>query len=280
MLSARAIYQEIRNNDETYRLFCSVAAKGEAQGGWENRRIAALTRDEALRPKIARHGQDEDKHGRLFASLLRKRGLEACKVPSELDYTMLLERRGIGLAHERLLCSEPLSDEEILRYLVHSRVTEQRAHEEIERQCQMFGDDRELGRAVRMIAEDERNHLSYAHEELARFCALGYRDRIRAMLREYARVEIATYREVSLGVLARMAEALGWSRAKRALLQLGVHAIYAIERVWTWRRMTTIEPPARPGALAPRANARPGPGSEHLIPVDHRTAPRARTPSE
>jgi hypothetical protein len=45
VISARAIYQEIRNNDETYRLFCSVAAKGEAQGGWENRRIAALTRE-------------------------------------------------------------------------------------------------------------------------------------------------------------------------------------------------------------------------------------------
>src|SRR5215470_1720638 len=63
VLSARAIYQEIRNNDETYRLFCSVAAKGEAQGGWENGRIAALTRDGALRSKIARHGEDEDKHG-------------------------------------------------------------------------------------------------------------------------------------------------------------------------------------------------------------------------
>ena len=253
MISARAIYREILDNDETYRLFCSVAAKGEAQGGWENRRIAALTRDEALRPKILRHGEDEDKHGRLFRALLRKRSLLACEVPFEVDYTMRLERRGIGLSHERLRCSEPLSDEEILRYLVHSRITEQRAHEEIERQRRLLADDPEVGRAVRVIAEDELNHLSYAHEEIARFNARGYRDRVCAMLREYALAEIATYRDVSLGVMARMAEVLGWSRARRAVLWFGIHAVYAIERLWSWRRMATIEPPARPGALAPRA---------------------------
>ena len=256
MLSARAIYHEIRSNDATYQLFCSIAAKGEAQGGWENRRIAALTCDGDLRPKIARHGEDEDKHGRLFAALLRKRGLAACEVSPDVDYTMLLERRGVGLSHERLHRDEPLGDEELLRYLVHSRVTEQRAHEEIERQLAIFGDDPELGRAVRMIAEDEVNHLSFTHEELARFDARGYRERIRAMLREYALVEIATYRDVSLGVMGRMAEALGWSRAKRAVLQLGIHTIYAIERLWTWRRMTTIEPPARRGALTPRGGHR------------------------
>jgi hypothetical protein len=253
VLSARAIYQEIRTNDETYRLFCSVAAKGEAQGGWENERIAALTRNETLRGKIARHGEDEDKHGRLFAALLRKRGLEACEVPSDVDYTMRLERAGIGLAHERLFRDEPLEDEELLRYLVHSRVTEQRAHEEIEQQVEIFGDDPEIGRAVRMIADDETNHLSYTHEELARFRANGHGERIDAMLREYALVEIATYRDVSLGVMGRMAQALGWPRWKRALLRFGIHAIYAIERLWTWRRMTTIETPARPGAMAPRA---------------------------
>ena len=255
MLSARAIYHEIRNNDETYRLFCSIAAKGEAQGGWENRRIAELTRDAVLRAKILRHGEDEDKHGRLFAALLRKRGLAACEVPAELDYTMRLERRGIGLAHERLHRAEPLGVEELLRYLVHSRVTEQRAHEEVEQQLAVFGDDPELGRAVRMIAEDERNHLSYTHEELARLAAQGHGARIRAMLREYALVEIATYRDVSLGVMARIADGLGWSRAKRAALGLGIRAIYAIERLWTWRRMATIVLPARPNALAPHGRA-------------------------
>jgi rubrerythrin len=257
VLSARAIYQEIRNNDATYQLFCSVAAKGEAQGGWENRRIAELTSDEDLRAKIARHGEDEDKHGRLFAALLRKRGLAPCEVPPDVDYTMLLERRGIGLSHARLHRDEPLGDEEILRYLVHSRVTEQRAHEEVDEQLAIFGDDPELGRAVRMIADDEVNHLSYSHEELARFSARGHGERIRAMLREYALVEIATYRDVSLGVMGRMADALGWSRAKRSLIRFGIYAIYAIERVWTWRRMTTIEPPARPGALGPHAAQNP-----------------------
>jgi rubrerythrin len=252
VLSARALYQEIRDNDETYQFFCSIAAKGEAQGGWENRRIAELTRDEALRPKIARHGADEEKHGRLFAALLRKRGLAPCEVPFEVDYTLRLEHQGIGISHERLRRDEPLGDEEILQYLVHSRVTEQRAHEEIERQREIFTDDPELGRAVRVIAEDELNHLSYTHEELARMSALGYRERIRALLHDYELAEIATYREVSLAVMRRIGTALRWSTAKRALLRFGIFAIYAIERAWTWRRMTTIEPPQRPGALTPR----------------------------
>ena len=39
---ARTIYGEIFDNDEAFGLFCSIAASGEAQGGWENGKIAAL----------------------------------------------------------------------------------------------------------------------------------------------------------------------------------------------------------------------------------------------
>ncbi len=78
MPTARTIFEEIFDNDEAFRLFCSIAASDEAQGGWENGRIAALVPGsyQALAPKIARHGADEDKHGRIFDALLRKRGLE------------------------------------------------------------------------------------------------------------------------------------------------------------------------------------------------------------
>lgn len=249
MLSARAIYDEIRNNDETYALFLSVAASGEAQGGWENARIAALTEDAELRPKIARHGTDEDKHGRLFDALLRKRGLAAVEIPPEANYTVLLEHAGIGLSHERLRREEPLSDEEILKYLVHSRVTEQRAAEEVAMQKKLFGEDPDLGKAIRMISSDEDNHLAYCHEELLRFAELGHRDLIRRMLKEYALVEIKTYRGVSLAIMGRMGEKLGWSALKTQALRLGIHAIYLFERVWGWRRMTTLRPPARRNAM-------------------------------
>jgi len=76
ILSARTVFGEIFGN-EAFRLFCSIAASCEAQGGWENGRIAALVPDscQGLAPKIARHGADEDKHGRIFNALLRKRGL-------------------------------------------------------------------------------------------------------------------------------------------------------------------------------------------------------------
>ena len=40
MLSARTIFEEVFGNDEAFRLFCSIAASGEAQGGW--RRMVSL----------------------------------------------------------------------------------------------------------------------------------------------------------------------------------------------------------------------------------------------
>jgi hypothetical protein len=254
-LSARAIYDEIRTNDTTFRLFCSIAAKGESQGGFENARIAALTRDATLAAKIRRHGADEDKHGKIFLSLLRKRGLAPIDVPDAADYCMRLERAGIGLAHARLAEDRPLTDEELLAYLVHSRVTEQRAAEEVEQQRTLFADDPELGKAIRTIAADEENHLAYCHEELLRMVERGHGDRVRAMLRHYAKVEIATYREVSLAVMAAMGEALAWPRAKRAVLGFGIRAIWVVERLFTWRRMTTLHMPARKNALGESAEA-------------------------
>ena len=249
MLSTNSIFREIRQNDDAYRFFLSVAAKGETQGGWENERIAALSPDEVLRPKIERHGLDETKHGRLFASLLRKRGLETTDVPLEADYCMQLEKAGIGLSHERLQRDEKLSIEELLAYLVHSRVTEQRASEEVDLLVEIFGEDEEIGPIVRMIADDEVNHLSYCHEELMRLAEAGHAETIRAMLREYALAEIATYRRVGLAFVRRMASILGWSAPKRWLLTLGVHGTWLVERLFTWKRMVKLEPPVRPGAM-------------------------------
>src|SRR5487761_1969874 len=116
MLSARTVFEEIFDNDEAFRLFCSIAASGEAQGGWENGRIAALVpgSQAGLAPKIARHGADEDKHGRIFAALLRKRGLEPVAVPADTDYTVRLEAAGIGLAHARLRREEELTEADIV----------------------------------------------------------------------------------------------------------------------------------------------------------------------
>ena len=91
MLSARTIYGEIFDNDEAFGLFCSIAASGEAQGGWENGKIAALVpgSQAGLAAKIARHGADEDKHGRILgwrrpeAAVLAAgiRGVYACERP-------------------------------------------------------------------------------------------------------------------------------------------------------------------------------------------------------
>ena len=259
MLSAKSLFQEILDHDESFRLFCSIAASGESQGGWENARIAALVPpgERALAPKITRHGADEDKHGRIFNALMKKRRLEPVQVPPETDYTMLLERHGIGLAHDKLRSDEPLTVQDIVTYLAHSRVTEQRASEQMDLLRKHFSDHPELGRAVRMISADEDNHLAYCHEELLRFARAGHGSAIQRTLRECALAEIRVYRDVSLAVMAHMGRILGWSRPKAAVLAAGIHAVYAYERAVGWRRMVSLRMPERRDALGGPATAAP-----------------------
>ncbi|MFJ3494749.1 ferritin-like domain-containing protein [Streptomyces sp. NPDC086091] len=251
MLSAKSLFQEILDHDESFRLFCSIAASGESQGGWENARIAALVppAERDLAPKIVRHGADEDKHGRIFNALLKKRGLQPVPVPPETDYTMLLERGGIGLPHSKLKAEQPLTVQDIVTYLAHSRVTEQRASEQMELLRKHFADHPDLGKAVRMISQDEDNHLAYCHEELLRFARAGHGRAIQRTLRASALAEIRVYRDVSLAVMAHMGRVLGWSRPKAAVLAAGIHAVYAWERLVGWRRMVTLEMPERRDAL-------------------------------
>ncbi|MEU9084750.1 ferritin-like domain-containing protein [Streptomyces sp. NPDC048357] len=251
MLSARSLFQEIVDNDDSFQLFCSIAASGETQGGWENARIAALVPDAMrdLTPKITRHGADEDKHGRIFNALLRKRGLPPVPVPPETDYTMLLERRGIGLAHDKLRREKALSEEDIVVYLAHSRVTEQRAADQMDMLVRYFGDHPEFGKAIHMISNDEANHLAYCHEELLRLARAGHGRTIQRVLRESALVEIGVYRDVSLAVMDHMGRLLHWSAPKAAVLAAGIRATYAHERFSGWHRMVNLRMPQRRDAL-------------------------------
>ncbi|MEU2390072.1 ferritin-like domain-containing protein [Streptomyces sp. NPDC007369] len=262
MLSARSLFQEIVDNDDSFQLFCSIAASGENQGGWENARIAALVPDSMrdLTPKITRHGADEDKHGRIFQALLRKRGLPAVPVPPETDYTMLLEQRGIGLAHAKLRAEERLNEEDIVVYLAHSRVTEQRAAEQMDMLVRHFGDHPAVGKAVRLISHDEDNHLSYCHEELLRLARRGHGRTIQRVLRESALAEIAVHRDVSLAVMAHMGRLLHWPTPKAAALAAGIRGTYAYERFAGWHRMVTLRPPERRNALGGAPAPAPAPG--------------------
>ncbi|WP_055693143.1 ferritin-like domain-containing protein [Streptomyces prasinopilosus] len=259
MLSARSLFQEILDHDDSFALFCSIASGGESQGGWENARIAALVPESqrALAPRIARHGADEDKHGRIFDALMRKRGVRPVPVPPETDYTMLLERGGIGLAHDRLRRDEPLTVEDVVTYLAHSRVTEQRASEQMGLLRKHFSGHPELGRAVRMISDDEDNHLAYCHEELLRLARAGHGRAVRRALRASALAEIRVHRDVSLAVMERMGRILGWSGARAALLAAGIHAAYVYERLGGWRRMVSLRMPDRRDALGGPASTAP-----------------------
>ncbi|MGW6567695.1 ferritin-like domain-containing protein [Streptomyces sp. NPDC054975] len=259
MLTAKSLFQEIIDNDESFQLFCSIAASGETQGGWENARIAALVAPgmRELAPKITRHGADEDKHGRIFQALLKKRGLEPVPVPPETDYTMLLERNGIGLAHDKLRRDEPLTEEDIIVYLAHSRVTEQRAADQMDMLVTYFGDHPELGKAIHMIDNDEANHLAYCHEELLRLAQAGHGRLIQNTLRASALAEIKVYRDVSLAVMSHMGRILKWPKAKAGALAVGIHGMYAYERFAGWHKMVGLTMPERRDALGGPATPAP-----------------------
>jgi len=261
MLTTRSLFDEIYRNDEAYQLFCSIAAGGEDQGGWENERITALTEDPVLAPKVARHGADERKHGRIFTQLLHKRGLEKVDVPPDADYCMLLEQQGIGLAHDRLKSDVPLADREIITYLAHSRVTEQRASEQMRQLVKAYSDNPEIGKAMRMISADEDNHLAYCHEELMRLVSEGHGPYIRHTLEHIAKGEIRTHRDVSLAVMASIGRILGWPRRQRLLLAAGVYALYLYDAAVGWRRMVKLRMPERRNALGTPAP----PHAEHDI---------------
>jgi hypothetical protein len=247
----KAIYEEIFDNDQAFQLFCSIAASDEAQGGWENSRIAALVPAsyQDLAPKIARHGADEDKHGRIFGALLHKRGLEPVAVPPDTDYTMQLEAAGIGLGHSLLSGVVRLTERDIVCYLAHSRVTEQRASEQMRTLRKYAGQRPDIARAMRMISEDEDNHLAYCHEELLRLGKAGHQQYIKQTLRSSALTEIAIYRHVSTAVMEDLGRILGWSRGKSRFIAAGIQAVYYYERLEGWRRMVRLRMPSRRNAL-------------------------------
>jgi hypothetical protein len=254
MLSARSVFEEILDSDDAFRLFCSIAAAGEAQGGWENAQIAAMLPVSLLDlgPKVTRHGADEAKHGRIFNALLRKRGLTACVVSGETNYTALLEARGIGVAHRDLRRGGCLSEQDVIAYLAHSRVTEQRAAEQMAMLVRHFGDRLDIGRAVRVIAADEDRHLAYCHEELLRLISAGHRTTVRRLLRACARAETDVYRDVSLAMSEQLAAILRWSRIKRAVITTGVHIVHAYDRTLGRGRFVSLAPPPQPDPLGPQ----------------------------
>ena len=200
----RSLFEEVRANDDASRLLAGTTSRNELQGGWENERIAALTSDPILAAKILRHGDDENKHGRLFAVFLRRRGLMAADISDHADYCVLLQWRGIGLSHARLREDLPPSDPE-------------------------------LKRGLAIVADDEVNHLSYCHEELLRFREQGHGELIERTLKRYAMAEIRATRDVSLAFVEAIAGIRHWPAWKRSLLSLGTHAIYAYERLIGWR---------------------------------------------
>ena len=74
--------------------------------------------------------------------MLVSRDLSPAPVPADTDYSARLEAMGIGLAHSKLRAGRPLDEVDIIAYLAHSRVTEQRASEQMRSLLPVLGGQR------------------------------------------------------------------------------------------------------------------------------------------
>lgn len=77
-----------------------------------------------------------------------------------------------------------------------------------------FAGHPEIGRAVRMISDDEAGHLARTHEGLLRLAAVGHGPFVRRSLRTRAFAEIRVHRDVGLAVMDRRSRISGRPRAR------------------------------------------------------------------
>ncbi|GAU71204.1 hypothetical protein SSP35_29_00370 [Streptomyces sp. NBRC 110611] len=261
MLSVRKLFLDIHDNDEAFRLLCTLTAAGQTGCGWANERIAARVTDPELALRISRHGAEGNEHARVFHTLLRGRSLEAAPLCADLDYMAQLEQRGLGVPHRRLRDARPLCEEDVIAHLSRSRVTEQRGAAELRLMRKALAQRPDTHRALTSITRGEQRHLAHAHGELLRL-ADGDRRRsalVRRSLRRTALAEIRVHRDVSLAVVSRMGAILGWSWARKRLLGSGIRVTYLFERCGGWRRLTGLRtsPPGRRDALGRAVAAGP-----------------------
>ena len=110
MLSPRAIYGEIFRNDEAFRLLLLHRGKQQEPGwlgGWEAgaRRTSphwCLSPSVTSRPRSPGTGPTRRSTGASSMRCCASGSFRPVPVPADIDYTMRLERLGIGLARSKL----------------------------------------------------------------------------------------------------------------------------------------------------------------------------------
>ncbi|MFP8907352.1 ferritin-like domain-containing protein [Streptomyces atacamensis] len=263
MLRRRDLVREVLDDDASFRLLCSLAAAAQARNGRESRRIAALVPQgrRELAPAMARYGELQERHARLLAGLLAACGLEPAEVPPEVDHAALLERRGSCPAHARMRCGQPLSERDVLAHLAHGHAASARAAAWLARLAGHLSGRPGAGEAVREVLRAEREHLAWCREGMLGFARAGHVAAVELVLRENALAEARAHRDAALAVLARTGHLLGWSMARSVVMEGGVQARYAYERLAGRRRAVRLDP--LPPLPEPEPGADAGPGPEH-----------------
>ena len=188
-------------------------------------------------------------------ALLRKRGLRAgARCPPTPTTPCCWSASASASPTPGCRRDEPLTEQDILAYLAHSRVTEQRASEQMRAAAQALR--RPPGHRPR--GPDDLRRRGQPPRLLPRGAAAaglapGTAAPSSASCARAHCAEIAVYRDVSLAVMAHMGASWAGPRPKAAVLAAGIHAVY---RVRTARRLAADGVPADAGpAQRPRRPA-------------------------
>lgn len=184
MVSAKADFEEILDNDEAFS--CSArsrpATRPRAAGRTAGSRPSCPRRTRTWRPRSP--GTAPTRTSTAGTSTRCCAGGAWSPCPCRRDRLHRAARgSGPGLAHHQLRRHKKLTESGIIMYLAHSRVTEQRASEQMQSLRKYAGSRQDVGRAIRMISHDENTHLAYCQEELLRLASAGHAGTIGRTLR-------------------------------------------------------------------------------------------------
>ena len=181
---------EIVSNQAAHNFILNVYRYNENTRALRLSKFTELVRDPELKILVAKHFFDESKHAFLFTRHLLELGADIYPLPPEMDYLYKLESSGIGVSFERMLDSDELTDDEIVRFLVADELLEERGVKTLSQHLDAVTESKTRS-LIDAILRDEKNHVSYINQAIETLSSSRLKDRISDLYSEYRARETA-----------------------------------------------------------------------------------------
>ena len=194
---------EVVSNQAAHNFILNVYRYNENTRALRLSKFTELVRDPELKILVAKHFFDESKHAYLFTRHLLELGADIYPLPPDMDYLHKLESSGIGVRFERMLESDELTDDEIVRFLVADELLEERGVKTLSQHLDAVTESKTRS-MIDAILRDEKSHVSYINQALGKLSDLFQKDRISALYSEYRMREDVVHREHWLSLQKRL----------------------------------------------------------------------------